>query len=744
MKKTRIRNLVPAILVALSTICADAQEVHGPICSWHLDPATTMNIQWIERVNASVDSSKWFVGTAGFGYGDDDDATPLDMQQKHGVLYIRREFDLRAVPTERPTFFFGGWKATAQRENGDGIEHNFTIGYDFRARKRTGEVKQGERETIDFSKLDNAGKSVEFEYKLVIDEKTRTVRITAQSTEEQNEKLAGKWEAIDEQGTLIESGKWRADLTERPRGRRGGRGGGGRGAGDRGGDGDANLKIILRVRYDDGFICYLNGKEIVRANVESGSGPEARGIKGHDADEEEEFVVDEKSLVGLLKRGRNVISMEGHNNALDSSDFTLDPEFGYEAFGRYQKVVDSGKEWQYLLGEPQEDWKTAELEAVRVDEFPRNASNFVVQFGKRGQPLSEAVHADRRLFADTGNVVHRATLTKLQPNTTYAFELRRNDLPNLVAKRFFFRTAPDTAAEPLKFVTGGDMYGSRSKLDAMNSQAGRHEPSFALLGGDLAYANGKDANRWYDWVDSWARFAITPEDCCLPMIAVIGNHECDKNLNEVPARERNDFEPKKRAKFYYSLFPLPEGKSNFVMDFGDYMSIVCLDSYHTQTPVSQVSWLEETLQARAPLPNLFVCYHRPGFGTLVKDDIKDIRKYWSPIFERYGVDVVFENDHHVYKRTLPILQGKMHPDGIAYLGDGAWGVEVREIPWERAGRLGYVARGASENHLIRVTIENGYQMFDAFSAKGIPIDNYIRIHSRQSTLTRNPKTVTIE
>ncbi|MCA9218668.1 MAG: metallophosphoesterase family protein, partial [Planctomycetales bacterium] len=412
--------------------------------------------------------------------------------------------------------------------------------------------------------------------------------------------------------------------------------------GNRGGD--PNVKLVLRVRYDDGFIAYLNGVEIARANVASGSGASATGIEGHDANDEEEFKIDASELVKLLRRGTNIISIEGHNNAVDSSDFTLDPEFGYEAFGRYRGMTKK-EDWQYLLGEPSENWTTAEIEAARSEGLPGNATRFVLHYGKRGQPMSQTASVDRRLFADTGNVIQHSALKHLEPDTTYAFELRKEDTGSDQGRRYFFRTAPSDADRPLSFVTGGDMYGTRAKLDTMNSEAGKQNAAFALLGGDLAYANGSDANRWYDWIDSWARFAITAEDCCLPMIAVIGNHECSRNLNDVPERERRDFDPVKNAKFYRSLFQLPNDKTNFVVDFGNYMSIVCLDSYHTQTPQSQAPWLEETLQSRVACPNLFVCYHRPAFGTLVKDDVEDIRKYWSGLFEHYGVDVVFENDH---------------------------------------------------------------------------------------------------
>ena len=738
LKTSAYLSLFVAGLTPCFTAAAIGKDIHGPICSWHLDPTTTMQIQWIEGVDAESESGKWYVGKSGFGYGDDDDATRLDMARKHRVLYLRKEFRLRALPTEAPISLFGGWTANLVRQvGGKSVEHQFDVRFEFGSRAPRASLRMDEGEPLAFSKLDTAGRSVELEYELELDGKRRKVFVDAAAEAGENEKLAGTWRTLDEAGVVLETGEWTAALTEPPAfgrggGRRGNRGGGGRVGRGGGGRGEPNVKLVMRARYDDGFIAYLNGEEIVRANVQSGAGEAATGIVGHDADDREEFVVESDELVKLLQTGTNVLAIEGHNNAIDSSDFTLEPEFGYEAFGRYQTLVQRGEDWQYLLGDPQSDWKTSTaIEAVvRDSEVPLGTSTFVLGYGKRSDGIDHAVQAERRPFADTGNVIHSVLLSGLVPDTTYAFELQEKGISGRNIRRYFFRTAPTRLSRPVRFVNGGDMYGTRAKLDAMNSEAGQHEPMFALLGGDLAYANGRDANRWYDWIDSWARFAITPEDLCIPMIAVIGNHECDRNLNEVPDRERGNFRPRERAKFYYSLFPLPEDKSNYFVDFGDYMSIVCLDSYHTQTPESQSQWLEKTLSERSGLPNLFVCYHRPAFGTLVKNDIEEVRQHWTPAIERYGVDAVFEHDHHIYKRTLPLRNGILDPDGVTYVGDGAWGVETRDIPWDRTKKLDYIVRGESKNHLIRVTVAQDYQVFDAFTSDGLPIDNYIRTKTR--------------
>ena len=110
----------------------------------------------------------------------------------------------------------------------------------------------------------------------------------------------------------------------------------------------------------------------------------------------------------------------------------------------------------------------------------------------------------------------------------------------------------------------------------------------------------------------------------------------------------------------------------------------------------------------------------------MKPDNEEIRDHWVPLFERYGVDVAFENDHHVYKRTQPIQKGAVARDGVTYIGDGSWGVDVREIKWERLRRKPYLVRGESINHLISVTLYQDRQEFRAVDKDGKPVDHYVR------------------
>ena len=82
-------------------------------------------------------------------------------------------------------------------------------------------------------------------------------------------------------------------------------------------------ELQLKVNYDDSFIAYLNGKEVLRVGVGQGSGPNARGITGHEARGHESFPLGQVGK--LLRSGVNVLAIEGHNGGAGSSDFSLDP-----------------------------------------------------------------------------------------------------------------------------------------------------------------------------------------------------------------------------------------------------------------------------------------------------------------------------------------------------------------------------------------------------------------------------------
>jgi len=85
---------------------------------------------------------------------------------------------------------------------------------------------------------------------------------------------------------------------------------------------DRDVELIMD--YDDGFIAYLNGREVARSCVPSGDLTYATlASSSHEAAKPETFVLG--AATDLFRQGRNVLAVEGHNVALVSTDFSLTP-----------------------------------------------------------------------------------------------------------------------------------------------------------------------------------------------------------------------------------------------------------------------------------------------------------------------------------------------------------------------------------------------------------------------------------
>ncbi|MBN2133553.1 MAG: CotH kinase family protein, partial [Sedimentisphaerales bacterium] len=90
--------------------------------------------------------------------------------------------------------------------------------------------------------------------------------------------------------------------------------------------GSFNL-MTLRARYDDGFVAYLNGVEICRANVSgelTWDTPAGSSHADGDAIVFQDF--DVSQYLDVLISGENVLALHGLNSSIDSSDFLLSVE----------------------------------------------------------------------------------------------------------------------------------------------------------------------------------------------------------------------------------------------------------------------------------------------------------------------------------------------------------------------------------------------------------------------------------
>jgi hypothetical protein len=221
--------------------------------------------------------------------------------------------------------------------------------------------------------------------------------------------------------------------------------------------------------------------------------------------------------------------------------------------------------------------------------------------------------------------------------------------------------------------------------------------------------------RWIEWLVAWKNDMVTPEGILIPMIPAIGNHD----VNGGYAKTAKD------AAYFHLLFAFP-GKQGFnVINFDDYLSIVVLDTGHTN-PIGgqQTHWLYHTLREHNTATHKFALYHVPAYPSFRNYSNKRsaaIRHYWVPLFDYYNINAAFEHHDHAYKRTFPLRNGKIEPRGMLFLGDGAWGVEVPRIPKTTAERW-YLEKTSASRHFILVTLEGSKRFYTAIDYKGNIID----------------------
>ena len=375
---------------------------------------------------------------------------------------------------------------------------------------------------------------------------------------------------------------------------------------------------------------------------------------------------------------------------------------------------------------------------IRWHSMPDARRDNVVEYQRFNETANEAAWDSARgcqyrmIYSD--RIVHVVELDSLDSGTVYRFRLGED------SRVYKFRTMPDSVTEEVRFVVGGDTYGKGkwwcpyirgdrhyyNLLRKTNKKAAEKSPMFVVIGGDFTYSDGKEgrAERWHKWLTAWKEDMVTPDSLLIPLVPVIGNHETVNNKNKKDWYEPNKpFSPAKHAPYFYNLFIAPDRSSYRVLDFGNYMSLIVLDSGHTNFVHDQSQWLDDILKVRQEVSYKFAAYHVPAYPSHRKPDDEistRIRKWWVPLFEQWQLDVAFEHHDHTYKRTYPILKDKEHSEGIVYLGDGAWG-KVRKPDQQDKW---YIATAKKKYHFILVTLQKHKALFQAIDNNGQVFDTY--------------------
>ncbi len=256
------------------------------------------------------------------------------------------------------------------------------------------------------------------------------------------------------------------------------------------------------------------------------------------------------------------------------------------------------------------------------------------------------------------------------------------------------------ANESLTFAVVGDTGTGGSAQAAVAGLLERTRPDLLLITGDVVYPDGG--------YDSYGPKFYAPYRDLIkttPILPVLGNHDV----------MTGDGRP------YLDNFRLPhdnpqETERYYSFDAGN-AHFAALDSelYHADDAGSareQKAWLEKDL-ARSDMPWKIVFLHRPPFSSSHHGSDEKIRDDLRPVFERYGVNLVFSGHDHDYERTTPI-------GGVTYVVSGGGGKELYP-----AGKSEWTAFSRSVHHAVRVRIEGDRLKLEALRPDGRILDSAV-------------------
>jgi len=328
-------------------------------------------------------------------------------------------------------------------------------------------------------------------------------------------------------------------------------------------------------------------------------------------------------------------------------------------------VYDPEQRW---LVQPYLQWATTDGMTVRWE--TSRPSTSVVHWAKQVQFVGEK--KDRRpVFANKQAVegrrlLHEVRISGLEPDTAYYYRVETVDDKGrkLMSGVLSFQTAP-AGGEPFAFAVISDTQGNPSVSGVVAKHAWSLRPNFLLHPGDLV-STGTVKQQWLQHFFS----SMKPLLERVAIFPVLGNHERD-------------------ARFYYDYMSLPDPEYYYTFSYSN-AQFFMIDSNRKVGPGSeQFAFLERELQkSRAQWK--IVCYHHPAYTS----DENDYGDTWSgpstrgdlrtrklvPLFDKYGVDIVWNGHIHSYERTWPLREDHATSpgNGTVYMitGGGGGGLET--------------------------------------------------------------------
>ncbi|MCM3127975.1 S-layer homology domain-containing protein [Paenibacillus provencensis] len=281
------------------------------------------------------------------------------------------------------------------------------------------------------------------------------------------------------------------------------------------------------------------------------------------------------------------------------------------------------------------------------------------------QPGVIRLNGDSKLFntQDIGTIrVHKANADGLKPGTAYIY--RVGDGAEHYSEQGSFTTAPDTG-DYTKFLVFGDSQAADlagfelwgRTMDAANAE--HPDAEFMVHVGDMV-DNGFKEQEWNWW------FSVVQEELMnLTAVTLVGNHEV------TGTKKNGDF----LAHFNHPLNGTENQKgTNYSFDYKNMHISVLNSEYDIE---EQRAWLEADLENTDKQWKL-VFFHRGPYASIY--DTENVRTAWTPVFDKYNVDLVMNGHDHIYLRTYPLNNQEIvgEREGTTYIIPGSTGPKFYE------------------------------------------------------------------
>ena len=281
--------------------------------------------------------------------------------------------------------------------------------------------------------------------------------------------------------------------------------------------------------------------------------------------------------------------------------------------------------------------------------------------------------------------IHRAVAKRLTPDTEYVYRFGDEQLKRWCKVGSFKTSANENRNFTFMHISdpqGDNELHYESYNQLLNDSTGMFDPEWIALTGDITddshFGGTIDLHEWeLALTNQWKVFKD------YPVAAVSGNH--DGAFNAFHSRY---------------TFDIPEGSDYITGDYYsfDYQDVhfTCLNSNDTPNPKDpnttglgdeQLAWCEADLAAHQNDKFLIVMMHKGLFdsgGHSCNDDhgdydIEQMRRQLTPLFTKYGVDLVLEGHDHLYNLSYPMVADEYVGQEHYYHIDGEYKYSYRDF-----------------------------------------------------------------